>query len=59
MKRYIEGKDRGKMAPLPASLDDFVGEDNQVRVIDPFVVELSLRSLGFVSAPSALTGRPG
>jgi transposase len=39
---------------LPECLDDFVGEDNPVRVVDAFVAELNLRELGFdrtVSAP--------
>lgn len=40
MKRYIEGKSRGQMVLMPATLDDFIGEDNPVRVIDLFVDEL-------------------
>ena len=59
MKRYIEGKDRGQMVLLPESLDDFIGEDNPVRVIDLFVEELDLQGLGFKSAEPAVTGRPG
>jgi transposase len=37
MKRYIEGKNREQMVLMPESLDDFIGEDNPVRVIDLFV----------------------
>jgi len=59
MKRYIEGKSRGQMVLMPESLDDFIGEDNPVRVIDLFVDELDLQGLGFAAAQPAVTGRPG
>ena len=59
MSRYIEGKRRTQMVLMPESLDDFVGEDNPVRVIDLFVDELDLQGLGFASAQPAVTGRPG
>jgi transposase len=42
---------------LPDCLDDYVGEDNLVRVVDVFVDELDLTTLGF--AGPAATGRPG
>ena len=45
MTRYIEGQSRGQMVLMPESLDDFIGEDNPVRVIDLFVDELDLRDL--------------
>jgi len=44
---------------LPECLDDFVAEDNPVRVIEAFVDELDLVALGFEGARSAATGRPG
>jgi transposase len=44
---------------LPECLDDYIGEYNPVRVIDLFVDELDLASLGFGGAEPALTGRPG
>ena len=47
MKRFIEGADRGQSTMLPELLDDYVDEDNQVRVVDVFVNELDLASLGF------------
>jgi transposase len=47
MKRIIEGQDRVQSFLLPESLDDFVNEDNPVRVIDAFVDELDLARLGF------------
>ena len=59
MKRYIEGKSREQMVLMPELLDDFIGEDNPVRVIDLFVDELDLLGLGFSCAQAAITGRPG
>ena len=47
MKRFIEGEDRGHGTLLPELLDDYVAEDNPVRVVDVFVEELDLSSLGF------------
>lgn len=58
MKRFIEGEDRNQVTLLPECLDDYIGEDNPVRVIDAFVDELDLQSLGFEGAQPAVTGRP-
>src|SRR5208282_6070862 len=43
---------------LPEFLDDYVAEDNPVRVIDVFVEELDLRGLGFDGVVPETTGRP-
>ena len=59
MKRFIEGEDRSQTALLPPSLDDYVAEDNPVRVVEAFVEQLDLRQLGFDGAAPAATGRPG
>jgi hypothetical protein len=40
MKRFVEGEDRRQGVLLPEYLDDFVAEENQVRVIEAFVEEL-------------------
>ena len=56
---YIEGADRGQMTLFPDRLEDWVGEDNPVRVIDLFVDEINLAELGFVRTAPAQTGRPG
>jgi len=58
MKRFIEGEDRSQATLLPECLDDYIGEDNPVRVIDAFVDELDLHALGFEGAEPAATGRP-
>jgi transposase len=43
---------------LPSALDDFVEQDNPVRVVDAFIVELDLGALGFTGVVPAATGRP-
>jgi transposase len=43
---------------LPECLDDYIAEDNPVRVIDVFIDELDLRKLGFDGVVPAVTGRP-
>jgi transposase len=53
MKRFIEGEDRQQVALLPECLDDYIGEDNPVRVVDVFVEELDLQALGFKGADPA------
>ena len=58
MKRFIEGEDRSQVTLLPDCLDDYIGEDNPVRVVDAFVDELDLEELGFDGVTAALTGRP-
>ena len=58
MKRFIEGQDRSQVTLQPECLDDYLAEDNPVRVVDVFVDELSLEKLGFEGAQPAATGRP-
>ena len=58
MGRYVEGQDRHQVTLLPECLEDYISEDNPVRVIEAFVVELDLRALGFERALPAQTGRP-
>jgi len=58
MKRFIEGEGRKQATLLPECLDDFIAEDNPARIIDAFVEELDLESLGFEGANPSITGRP-
>ena len=58
MKRFIEGEDRGQGTLLPALLDDYVAEDNPVRVVDVFVEELDLAGLGFKGVQPAKQAGP-
>ena len=58
MKRFVEGLDRGQSTLFPECLEDWIGEDNPVRVIDVFVDQLDLGDLGFSGVDPERTGRP-
>jgi len=58
MSKFIEGQDRSQGTLFPERLDNYVEEDNPVRVIDVFIDDLDISGLGFKSEPAA-TGRPG
>jgi transposase len=58
MGRFVEGQDRGQVTLFPDCLEDWIGEDNPVRVIDAFVEELDLADLGFGGVDPEATGRP-
>ncbi len=58
MKRFVQGEDRKQQMLLPNNLEDYVAEENPVRVIEVFIEELDLASLGFAGVTPAATGRP-
>jgi transposase len=58
LKRFIEAEDRTQGTLLPECIDDFIAEDNSVRMVDAFVKELDLQDLGIDGARPACTGRP-
>jgi len=58
MKRFIEAEDRTQVTLLPECIDDFIAQDNSVRVVNAFVEELDLQDLGFDGVRPACTGRP-
>jgi len=58
MNRFVEGDDRKQVALLPECVDDYIGQDNPVRIVDVFVDELDLTTLGFNGTMPAITGRP-
>lgn len=58
MKRFVEGEDRNQSTLFPECLEDYIAEDNPVRVIDVFVDELDLGQLGFGRIEPKITGRP-
>ena len=58
MKRFIQGIDRSQSTLFPEKLEDFIADDNPVRVIDAFVEALDLRKLGFEGIDPCTTGRP-
>ena len=53
MQRFIEGVDRNQSALLPECLDDFVVDDNAVRVID---VNNRLTGVQLMSCKLGVTG---
>ena len=59
MKRFIEGENRFQSTLFPESLEDYIAEDNAIRIVDAFVNKLDLKELGFEGAEPSATGRPG
>ena len=58
MSGFIKGDNRQQATLFPEQLDDYISEDNSVRVIDVFVDSLKLKKLGFATKPKN-KGRPG
>ena len=58
MKRFIEGVNRSQATLFPEYLEDWIDEENSVRVIDAFVDELALYDLGFDRVVPKRTGHP-
>jgi len=58
MKRFIEGENRYQSTLFTERLDDYIAEDNAVRVVDAFVEKLELLELGFDGVIPQDTGRP-
>ncbi len=56
-RRYITGIGRSQTLLFPDSLDEYVGEENEVRFIDAFVDNLDLGFLGFSHCEAIETGR--
>lgn len=55
---YIEGQERNQIVFLPECIDDYITDENSVRVIDAFVMSLNMEELSFKKAVPAKTGRP-
>src|ERR671930_837486 len=58
MRRFVEGIDRGQTTLFPECLEDWIDEDNSVRVIEAFVEGLDLAELSFGGVEPEITGRP-
>jgi len=58
MKRFLEGEPRTQTNIFPECLDDYVVEDNPVRVVEAFIEALDLGKLGFTGVNPHDTGRP-
>jgi transposase len=59
MSGFIQGQDRSQASLLPPCVDDYVGQESLIRVVDAFILSLDLAGLGFERAIAAATGRPG
>ncbi len=57
MKRFVKGENRRRATLLPDCLDDYVPEDDPVRVLEVFIDELDLVGLGFAGVVPEMTGR--
>ena len=57
MSGFIQGEARSQATLFPERIDDYITEDNPVRVIDVFVDEMDLASLSFKTI-AEVTGRP-
>jgi transposase len=58
MKRFVDGQDRAQGTLFPECLEDWIDEDNPVRIIDVFVDRLDLADLRFAGVNPEATGRP-
>lgn len=56
--KYMEKWDRNQISMLPECVEDYISEDNPVRVIDAFVDRLDMKAVGYTKAAPAQTGRP-
>ena len=59
MSRFIDEGDRCQGTLLPERIEEYVSDENPVRVIDAFVAELDLARLGFDGVDPADTGTAG
>ena len=55
---FISGESRHQTIMLPDTVDDYVDENNPVRVIDAYIRNLDPSELGFSKADPNKTGRP-
>ena len=58
MKRFVEGVSREQCTLFPETLEDFIDENNPVRIVDYFVEGLDLAGFGFERVEPSSTGRP-
>ena len=59
MSGFIDEADRNQGTLLPERVEEYVSDENPVRVIDAFIGELDLAKLGFEGMEPKSTGRPG
>ena len=54
---YIEGEDRNQIILFPESIDEYVSDNNSIRIIDEYIKQLDLEILGFNRAVNPSLGR--
>ena len=55
---FISGESREQTVLLPDTIEDYIGKNNAVRIIDTFINSLDLREMDFVRYEPNSTGRP-
>ncbi|MDR2246307.1 MAG: transposase [Treponema sp.] len=55
---FITGESRDQIILLPDSIEEYVAENNSVRVIDAYINRLDLAAVGFSRPQPHQTGRP-
>ncbi|HAJ33115.1 MAG TPA: hypothetical protein DCK79_07050 [Candidatus Atribacteria bacterium] len=55
---YIQGEDRNQIILFPESIEEYIGKDNPVRIINEYVNQLDLKALQFCRATDQKRGRP-
>ncbi|HAJ32970.1 MAG TPA: hypothetical protein DCK79_06320 [Candidatus Atribacteria bacterium] len=57
---YIKGEDRNQIILFPESIDEYVSDNNSIRIIDEYINQLDLESLHFNRAviPPLWADRP-
>ena len=57
-RRYKPTLERTQGLLLPERVEDYVGENNQIRALDAYVDSLDLASLGFKHTETGVAGQP-
>ncbi|MCJ7615446.1 MAG: transposase, partial [Desulfobacterales bacterium] len=55
---YIEGEDRNQIILFPESIDEYVSNNNAIRIIDEYIKQLDLERLHLKRAATPKMGRP-
>jgi len=55
---YITGEDRNQIILFPESINEYVSDNNAIRIIDEYIKQLDLERLGFKRAVNPSLGRP-
>ena len=55
---FISGEERNQITLMPDSVEDYVDDNNSVRVIEAYINSLNLMDLGFAKPQPNDTGRP-